>query len=460
MHTTSNNKQEASKTLKLTDMVEHKATDKPTTAPSQMPTNPSLIELKAHEYANYFPGMGDNEFTMLKQDIAANRQREAIIICDGKILDGRNRYRALTELLAEGKIKQSDIKTVTLASGIDPLKYVLSANLHRRHLNESQRALVGARIIPSLRPEAEKHEKAGQKSTEKYHCNELAAKMVNVSTRSVAAAKHLLDKKLPELETLVNQGLLRVSFANILADLDASKLQQVITTANAKFAETAQARQQNDLKSLDKLIQKTTESTEKYERRLHDGVNALKTKYSAEKNSIAKITDKDQQKKKEDEITAKLNDLEHGVYPENLAQLHQTLAKLQTERHDLAQKKEHLQLQQAAYQNELKNEVQYSAFIRHAYSESKAESLQYVLVLAMKWVGDKFDTVFDVKSNKKTCLGYRLGTFASIRNGLDYLNSHKAELDQLKQNLSAELTRLNAQVTAITPVTAEPVPSR
>src|SRR5262245_27572642 len=86
-----------------------------------------------HPIADVFP-MLDKEsvgFKALVEDIRANRQYEPVILYEGKILDGRNRYNAC-QLLGR------DVVTREYA-GTDPIGSVLSINLHRRHLNTSQR---------------------------------------------------------------------------------------------------------------------------------------------------------------------------------------------------------------------------------------------------------------------------------------------------------------------------------
>ncbi len=58
----------------------------------------SITPLEFHEYADIFPLLEGQEFDELKQSIAAGGQREPIRLYNGKILDGRNRYRACNAL--------------------------------------------------------------------------------------------------------------------------------------------------------------------------------------------------------------------------------------------------------------------------------------------------------------------------------------------------------------------------
>jgi hypothetical protein len=96
------------------------------------------MQYEAHELANVFPLMDDAAFAELKQDIEAHGLIEPIVLFEGRILDGRNRYRACREAGAEPKFKDFD--------GSDPVSYVVSLNLKRRHLNETQRAMVAAKL--------------------------------------------------------------------------------------------------------------------------------------------------------------------------------------------------------------------------------------------------------------------------------------------------------------------------
>jgi hypothetical protein len=93
----------------------------------------SLKSYDFHPLAGLFPPMEGAELDALAIDIKANGLQEQIALYEGKILDGRNRYRAC---LAAG------VSPVTYDADPfirDPAAYVVSANLHRRHLTAEQK---------------------------------------------------------------------------------------------------------------------------------------------------------------------------------------------------------------------------------------------------------------------------------------------------------------------------------
>lgn len=94
--------------------------------------------MKFHPLSELFPLMQGREFDELVADIKAHGLREPITTLDGMILDGRNRWRACEAAGAEPRTCEYH--------GEDPLGWVVSLNLHRRHLDESQRAIVAAKI--------------------------------------------------------------------------------------------------------------------------------------------------------------------------------------------------------------------------------------------------------------------------------------------------------------------------
>lgn len=93
-----------------------------------------MIEYEYHRIANIFPLMQGDEFEKLAADIQANGLLDAVVLHEGKILDGRNRYRACQQVGVTPRF-------VDFAGG-DPLTYVISKNRHRRHLTSGQLAAI------------------------------------------------------------------------------------------------------------------------------------------------------------------------------------------------------------------------------------------------------------------------------------------------------------------------------
>jgi ParB-like chromosome segregation protein Spo0J len=92
-----------------------------------------------HPLANKFRSLEGEEFEELVDDIRANGLREEIVLHDGMILDGRNRYHACRAAGVEPRYRIFD--------GSDPAAFVISANIHRRHLRaDEKRPLIEAVI--------------------------------------------------------------------------------------------------------------------------------------------------------------------------------------------------------------------------------------------------------------------------------------------------------------------------
>jgi hypothetical protein len=101
------------------------------------------IEYEFHPLAEIFPVIEGDEFDALVADIRKQGILEPITLYEGRILDGRNRYRAALE--AGHKFSERDF--VQLKAGLDPREFVYSTNIQRRHLNTKQKREFVARLI-------------------------------------------------------------------------------------------------------------------------------------------------------------------------------------------------------------------------------------------------------------------------------------------------------------------------
>lgn len=89
-------------------------------------------ELKRHPLSAAFPDMEAKDYAELVEDVAAHGLIQAVVTLDGMVLDGWHRYQAC---LDAGKKPSFEA-----FKGADPVAYVISLNMHRRHLTGSQRA--------------------------------------------------------------------------------------------------------------------------------------------------------------------------------------------------------------------------------------------------------------------------------------------------------------------------------
>jgi N6-adenosine-specific RNA methylase IME4 len=189
--------------------------------------------IEFHPLANIFPLLEGDERSEFFEDVKRNRLRQKIDILDGMILDGRNRYNAalfagLVERDTRPEDRPSLFRKYLAEIDGDPLAYVISQNLKRRHLNESQRAMVAARLanLPQGQPRPDPEKPANLPVTQAD-----AAGQLRVSERLVRSAKAVQENAQPELSLAVDQGRLSVSAAAQASSLPAETQRKIAELA-------------------------------------------------------------------------------------------------------------------------------------------------------------------------------------------------------------------------------------
>ncbi len=200
--------------------------------------------LPIHPAADLFPMLPASELQALADDIRTNGQREPVVLWDGQVLDGRNR-------LAACDLAGVEPLTRTLDVCPDPVAFVLSLNLIRRHLNESQRAMVAAKVRPMLAEQAKARMLAGVKTGNptpnlgegpaKGESADQAAAMLNVGRGTVEAAAKVLKHGTPELVEAVERGGVAVSAAAAVASLPAEDQREAVAGGAGAIREKAKA---------------------------------------------------------------------------------------------------------------------------------------------------------------------------------------------------------------------------
>jgi len=177
---------------------------------------------KLHQVVYLFPPMGAREFGHLVESIQRHGQLEPVWTYKGEIIDGRHRLSACQMLGLEVLTREWEGEGALL-------DFVLGLNLGRRHLNPSQKAVVGYRMLPVLEDEAkERQRRAGGDRRSVDHCGsvvpmleqlkrhpssiELAARTVGVSKQYVADVK-AIAKVAPDMIEEIEAGTLTIAEA-------------------------------------------------------------------------------------------------------------------------------------------------------------------------------------------------------------------------------------------------------
>lgn len=193
--------------------------------------------MKHHEYANLFPMLSDTELKSLAEDIRTNGLETPITTHEGAILDGRNRHRACE--IAEVEPQFVDF------NGEDALGFVISHNLHRRHLTESQRAMVAAKLATMRQgnPSGANQYKSGTPPIGEvplsHKDRKTAAAELKVGSSSLDRARRVQRDGIPELNEAVEKGEASVNAAVEVSKLPEAEQREAVSKGAKGIKEAA-----------------------------------------------------------------------------------------------------------------------------------------------------------------------------------------------------------------------------
>jgi N6-adenosine-specific RNA methylase IME4 len=160
-----------------------------------------------HSLANLFPLLPENELNNLAEDIKANGLVNPIWLYRGEIIDGRNRFLACEKVGIEPIFKEYE------GTESELLPFVLSLNLSRRHLNESQRAAVADKIANMTHGGNRKSVQSANLPLDNTPSISVApvtvsqaAELLNVSERTVKSFREAKEKCAPEIVKAIVDG--------------------------------------------------------------------------------------------------------------------------------------------------------------------------------------------------------------------------------------------------------------
>ena len=165
---------------------------------------PKSTRLDPHAFAKILPSMADSDLAALRESLLADGYvGPPIYTFEGKVLDGVHRYRLCVELGIDPPCVEY--------TGDNAFRFALNQNLARRHLNESQRAMIAARLVTTERGGAGGVRKSNT-SIDVLTQPDVSA-LLTVSKPSVQRAQALLATKDKAVIAAVDSGELAVSRA-------------------------------------------------------------------------------------------------------------------------------------------------------------------------------------------------------------------------------------------------------
>jgi ParB-like chromosome segregation protein Spo0J len=181
------------------------------------------------EYEKLLPKMSDEEFAELKASIQAEGQHYPIVANENlEVLDGYHRFKACIELGIE-----PDFEVRKFEDKLIEKKFVLEANLRRRHLNKFQLVELAVPLLEIEKALAKKRQMQGGKmgrniqlglapndaksKFKKTKATAEVAKKVGVSTRTFERGKKILEKASEEEKQKLREG--KASIAKVYREV-------------------------------------------------------------------------------------------------------------------------------------------------------------------------------------------------------------------------------------------------
>jgi N6-adenosine-specific RNA methylase IME4 len=170
-----------------------------------------------HPFALLFPRMTPAAQAALTESIRLNGMRDPITVFNDQTADGLSRCISAIELgLRWEELRKDEFEGDEAAL----LQFVIDKNLRRGHLDESQRAMVAARLATM---------KQGARTDLPRICGmsqQEAADRMNVGVRLVQHAVKVINEGVPELLAAVDSGILTVTAAVTALNLNLTPDQQ------------------------------------------------------------------------------------------------------------------------------------------------------------------------------------------------------------------------------------------
>jgi len=190
------------------------------------------------EFKSLIPPLTKGEYEELMENIKARGCRDPLIIWKKTILDGHHRYEICEELGIPFETVEYEFTDRTEAK-----IWMIKNQRGRRNLKESQRAMLAVALEALYSEQAKERQGTrtdlGKKlvQSEKGRSAEKAANEMGISHQTVASAKRVANKGIPDLKKLVESGDVTVSAAAKVASCPMDVQEKIVEKALTQIQE-------------------------------------------------------------------------------------------------------------------------------------------------------------------------------------------------------------------------------
>ena len=231
--------------------------------------------MKFHEHANKLPLIEGKEFDELVGDINKHGlQEKTVYTLNGKILDGRNRFRACKKLGITEQINFTEFK----GTKQEALIFVLSLNLYRRQLTSYQKIELVDLSLASEKAEAAKKRKMGlrqgssrlvsttlNRESKPIDIKNKIAKLTKTSKNTVSKSRKIMSEGTENQKERARSG--KSSISAVYKEIKSSDtpLTKPINSTQIQQLEHTIQQKDTQIQQLEQTIKKLQETIEEYE---------------------------------------------------------------------------------------------------------------------------------------------------------------------------------------------------
>lgn len=165
------------------------------------------------QFRSCIPTLSKEEFSQLERNVLTDGCRDPLVVWNGTLLDGHNRYEICKEHGIEFQTVSIDLPDRDAAKA-----WMIRNQFGRRNISAYQRAKLALLLKPLVAGEAKNRELAGKRLDPKVNCTEgqtrdIVGKEAGLSGTTIDRVEYITEHATPEIESALEAGDMTINKA-------------------------------------------------------------------------------------------------------------------------------------------------------------------------------------------------------------------------------------------------------